>query len=149
VSSGSFNDDQWAHGPPFLLGPQNEWPVAVPAERPTLELRAKALLIQSPYVDIITGSRYAHSFSSLQRVFAYVHKFCHRLSHLAIIVDLLERAIFRSQWPIRGRKTVTTKALHKCIQCFRSKPRLLEHIMADLPEQRVNGCLLSHWCGFL
>ncbi|XP_044315306.1 uncharacterized protein LOC123037686 [Drosophila rhopaloa] len=224
----------WAHGPPFLLGPQDEWPVAVPAERPTLELRAKALLMQSPYVDIIAASKYANSFSSLQRVFAYVHKFCHRIRHkgitagdiksgtqrllrlvqrvhfwddirllqngkeissssvlatsspsldkfglmrvdgrlknspldfdsrhpiilprshpvtLAIIVDFHERnlhteprallAMIRSQyWPIGGRKTVT-KALHKCIRCFRSKPRLLEHIMADLPEQRVNGC---------
>ncbi|XP_044312743.1 uncharacterized protein LOC123037186 [Drosophila rhopaloa] len=227
-------DELWAHGPPFLLGPQDEWPVAVPAERPTLELRAKVLLIQSPYVDIIAASKYANSFSSLQRVFAYVHKFCHRIRHkgitagdiksgtqlllrlvqrvhfwddirslqngkeissssvlatsspfldkfgllrvdgrlknspldfdsrhpiilprshpvtLAIIVDFHERnlhtgprallAMIRSQyWPIGGRKTVT-KALHKCIRCFRSKPRLLEHIMADLPEQRVNGC---------
>ncbi|XP_044312542.1 uncharacterized protein LOC123037110 [Drosophila rhopaloa] len=213
-------DELWV-----LLGPQDEWPVAVPAERPTLELRAKVLLIQSPYVDIIAASKYANSFSSLQRVFAYVHKFCHRIRHkgitagdiksgtqlllrlvqrvnfwddirsssvlatsspfldkfgllrvdgrlknspldfdsrhpiilprshpvtLAIIVDFHERnlhtgprallAMIRSQyWPIGGRKTVT-KALHKCIRCFRSKPRLLEHIMADLPEQRVNGC---------
>jgi len=41
-------------------------------------------------------------------------------------------------WPIGGRKTVTS-AVAKCIICFRAKPRLAEHIMTDLPKDRVTG----------
>ncbi|XP_044779823.1 uncharacterized protein LOC123327468 [Drosophila simulans] len=47
-------------------------------------------------------------------------------------------AIRSQYWPIGGRKTVT-KAVNRCIRCFRSKPRLLEHIMADLPKERLEG----------
>ncbi|XP_043065437.1 uncharacterized protein LOC122320892, partial [Drosophila ficusphila] len=41
-------------------------------------------------------------------------------------------------WPIGGRKTVTT-VVNKCIICFRAKPRLFEHVMADLPKSRVSS----------
>ncbi|XP_036347613.1 uncharacterized protein LOC118756991 [Rhagoletis pomonella] len=40
-------------------------------------------------------------------------------------------------WPIGGRKTVSS-AVSKCTICFRAKPKLAEHIMADLPDDRVN-----------
>jgi len=47
--------------------------------------------------------------------------------------------IVRSQyWPFGGRKSVM-KVVNKCIRCFRMKPRVVEHIMADLPKER------SHW----
>ncbi|XP_053969192.1 uncharacterized protein LOC128870564 [Anastrepha ludens] len=41
-------------------------------------------------------------------------------------------------WPIGGRKTVSN-VVSKCTLCFRAKPHLAEHIMADLPEDRVNS----------
>jgi len=41
-------------------------------------------------------------------------------------------------WPIKGRKTVK-KAVNKCIRCFRMKIRVVEHIMADLPKERLDG----------
>ncbi|XP_044573592.1 uncharacterized protein LOC123257730 [Drosophila ananassae] len=48
-------------------------------------------------------------------------------------------ATIRSQyWPIGGRKVVL-KATNKCVRCFRMKPRLLEHVMGDLPKERVEG----------
>jgi len=31
------------------------------------------------------------------------------------------------------------KAVNKCIGCFRMKPRVVEHIMADLPKDRLDG----------
>jgi len=31
------------------------------------------------------------------------------------------------------------KAVNKCIKCFRMKPRVVEHIMADLPKIRLDG----------
>ncbi|XP_064551498.1 uncharacterized protein LOC135437490 [Drosophila montana] len=40
-------------------------------------------------------------------------------------------------WPIGGRKTVSS-IVAKCIFCFRAKPRLAEHIMADLPADRLD-----------
>ncbi|XP_041633394.1 uncharacterized protein [Drosophila kikkawai] len=41
-------------------------------------------------------------------------------------------------WPIGGRKTVAS-AVSKCIICFRAKPHVAGHIMADLPEDRVSA----------
>nr|XP_041633409.1 uncharacterized protein LOC121503245 [Drosophila kikkawai] len=41
-------------------------------------------------------------------------------------------------WPIGGRKTVGS-AVSKCIICFRAKPHVAGHIMADLPEDRVSA----------
>jgi len=31
------------------------------------------------------------------------------------------------------------KAVNKCIRCFRMKPRVVEHIMVDLPKERLDG----------
>ncbi|XP_036340757.1 uncharacterized protein LOC118750132 [Rhagoletis pomonella] len=41
-------------------------------------------------------------------------------------------------WPIGGRKTVSY-VVNKCIVCFRCRPRLMEHIMADFPKERVQA----------
>nr|XP_044248476.1 uncharacterized protein LOC123002408 [Drosophila takahashii] len=47
-------------------------------------------------------------------------------------------AIIRHQyWPVGGRKLVAS-VVNKCIRCFRAKPRLLQHIMADLPKERLD-----------
>jgi len=34
------------------------------------------------------------------------------------------------------------KAENKCIRCFRMKPRVVEHVMADLPKERLDGSFL-------
>ncbi|XP_043063573.1 uncharacterized protein LOC122319825 [Drosophila ficusphila] len=223
----------WFNGPTFLCRPKIDWPSPILAEKSTLELRRKVLLIKSPYVDIIACSKFANSFASLQRIFGYVFKFINRIrqpdlkvsdiqsgtqlllrlvqrSHLwedikslqskgvvaqssslaslspfidqfgllrvdgrlrnssldfnarhpiilprshpvtaAIVTHFHERnlhtgprallCIVRSQyWPIGGRKTVS-KVLNKCVRCFRTKPRLVEHVMADLPKERLDG----------
>jgi len=39
------------------------------------------------------------------------------------------------------------KAENKCIRCFRMKPRVVEHIMADLPKKRLNGSHASKVTG--
>jgi len=31
------------------------------------------------------------------------------------------------------------KAVNKCIRCFRMKPRVVEHIIADLPKEQLDG----------
>ncbi|XP_049309690.1 uncharacterized protein LOC125777833 isoform X1 [Bactrocera dorsalis] len=61
----------------------------------------------------------------------------HRKYHHAGPQSLL--ASIRMQfWPIGGRKTIAS-VLRKCIICCRSKPRLVEHIMADLPKERIHA----------
>ncbi|XP_070139201.1 uncharacterized protein [Drosophila bipectinata] len=62
-SSNEFIENKlWCHGPPVLIGSQEEWPTAVLSERSTLELRARVLFIQSPYVGITAVSKYATLF---------------------------------------------------------------------------------------
>ncbi|XP_067644906.1 uncharacterized protein [Eurosta solidaginis] len=59
----------------------------------------------------------------------------HRKYHHAGPQSLLV-TIRKQYWPIGGRKTVA-RALRKCIICCRTKLRLVEHIMADLPKERI------------
>jgi len=40
------------------------------------------------------------------------------------------------------------KAVNKCIKCFLMKPRLVEHIMADLPQERLDGSHAFKVTGF-
>ncbi|XP_025406355.1 uncharacterized protein LOC112680475, partial [Sipha flava] len=47
--------------------------------------------------------------------------------------------IQRTYWPIRGRN-LARQTVHKCITCFRSKPQLLQPVMAPLPSVRVTQC---------
>ncbi|XP_033217077.1 uncharacterized protein LOC117172897 [Belonocnema kinseyi] len=39
-------------------------------------------------------------------------------------------------WPIDGQN-VTRHIIHKCVKCFRAKPRGIDHIMGNLPEKRL------------
>ncbi|XP_036346924.1 uncharacterized protein LOC118756260 [Rhagoletis pomonella] len=39
-------------------------------------------------------------------------------------------------WPVGGRKTVN-RVINKCIRCFHVKPKLMEHLMGNLPSERV------------
>ncbi|XP_075150831.1 uncharacterized protein LOC142224938 [Haematobia irritans] len=56
------------------------------------------------------------------------NKHCGPTAHLATV-----RQRF---WPIKG-KHLARETVHKCIQCARSKPKLLKQIMGNLPETRV------------
>ena len=39
-------------------------------------------------------------------------------------------------WPIDGRNS-TRHVIHRCVRCFRAKPRGLSHIMGNLPGKRL------------
>ncbi|XP_055622043.1 uncharacterized protein LOC129773533 [Toxorhynchites rutilus septentrionalis] len=39
-------------------------------------------------------------------------------------------------WPI-GARNVTRKVIHRCLKCFRTRPKSHEQIMGDLPVERV------------
>ncbi|XP_062542111.1 uncharacterized protein LOC134210108 [Armigeres subalbatus] len=60
----------------------------------------------------------------------YHHKFYHAGQQLLISI-LRERF-----WPTNASSLVR-KVIHGCIPCFKSKPKVLEQLMADLPAERV------------
>jgi len=47
--------------------------------------------------------------------------------------------IHRKYWPIRGKR-LARQTVHKCMIYFRSKPRMLQPVMAPLPSVRVTRC---------
>ncbi|XP_075148904.1 uncharacterized protein LOC142222573 [Haematobia irritans] len=47
-------------------------------------------------------------------------------------------AIRQQYWPLGGRKIVSS-VISKCVRCFRLKPKLSEHIMGNLPQDRVRA----------
>jgi len=53
-----------------------------------------------------------------------------------MILPKFHRVTSARFWPIGGRKTVSA-VISKCIQCFRLKLKLVEHIMVLLLEDRV------------
>ncbi|XP_041451926.1 uncharacterized protein LOC121405330 [Drosophila obscura] len=111
---------------------------------------SSSIISLSPFIDdvglIRVGGRLRHStlgFDARHPIilprdhpltFAIIMHF-HRKHHHAGPQSLLG-SIRLQFWPIGGMKTVA-RALRKCIICCRSRPRLVEHIMADLPKDRV------------
>ncbi|XP_058836359.1 uncharacterized protein LOC131692951 [Topomyia yanbarensis] len=51
--------------------------------------------------------------------------------------QLLIASVREKFWPTRIRD-LARRTIHQCVQCFRSKPKVHEQIMADLPSVRVN-----------
>ncbi|XP_055590186.1 uncharacterized protein LOC129742320 [Uranotaenia lowii] len=43
-------------------------------------------------------------------------------------------------WPTRARDLVR-KVIHRCVQCFKVRPKIESQLMADLPPERVNPCI--------
>lgn len=70
----------------------------------------------------------------VKMLFQYEHI---RLLHIG--AQGLLAYIHRTYWPIRGR-SLARQTFHKCIICFRSKPMMLQPVMAPLPSVRVTSC---------
>ncbi|XP_053964178.1 uncharacterized protein LOC128867103 [Anastrepha ludens] len=226
----------WKHGPPFLQEEMCNWPKSIVPQTKLPEVRQKVLVSMNNRIDISLSFKYINSFTKMQRIFGYVHKFITtarslKSSHLTsenihLGTQLLIRIVQRAQlwpeyfalkqnqcvhssssisslspflddfgvvrvggrlrnstlsfearhpiilpkdhpltsaiimhfhrknchagpqsslaairmqfWPIGGRKT-TARTLQKCVICCRSKPKLFEHIMADLPKERIQA----------
>jgi len=71
-------------------------------------------MVKSPHVDVTL--RYGNSFPSVQRVFAYIYKFSHRLRHRGLAVSNVQRGIYM---------------LWRGVQ--------LAHLWQDIKELRSNG----------
>lgn len=58
----------------------------------------------------------------------------HRLLHIG--PQSLLYSIRENYWPLRG-KSIARKIVHRCVICFKNKPRTLSQIMEQLPADRV------------
>ncbi|XP_057339521.1 uncharacterized protein LOC130677020 [Microplitis mediator] len=58
-----------------------------------------------------------------------------RLNHAGTQATLY--SLRQVYWPLNSRNT-TRKIIHKCLKCFRAKPKLADHVMGDLPSYRVS-----------
>lgn len=74
-----MNDQLWQHGSQFLSEPKSKWPTNVLPDVDLPERRRKVLITTTKY-DITSFCKYQNSFTSLQRIFAYVRKFWLTLS---------------------------------------------------------------------
>ncbi|XP_062716443.1 uncharacterized protein LOC134291954 [Aedes albopictus] len=64
-----------------------------------------------------------------------VRHFHYKLFHAG--QQLLISAVRGRFWPVHIH-SLARKVIHGCIPCFRSKPKVLDQLMADLPSARVN-----------
>ncbi|XP_075158171.1 uncharacterized protein LOC142231448 [Haematobia irritans] len=75
---------------------------------------------------------------------AVVMHFHNKLLHAG--AQCLLAAVRQQFWPIGGRKLVSS-IISKCVRCFRMKPRLMKHVMGDLPTDRVRPNKAFHTTG--
>ncbi|XP_060863280.1 uncharacterized protein LOC132939884 [Metopolophium dirhodum] len=143
-----------------LKGSREFWIRKIQAEAYSSELKAlnsnlpihrsSCLLKLNPFVDGIgilrVGGRLAYApihdntkfpivlppSSTFTRLyFKYEHL---RLLHVG--PQALLSHIQVNYWPIRGR-SLASRTVHQCIQCFRTNPKLMTPFMAPLPRQRT------------
>ncbi|XP_065089275.1 uncharacterized protein LOC135710594 [Ochlerotatus camptorhynchus] len=53
--------------------------------------------------------------------------------------QLLVSSVRGKYWPTNIRN-LARKVIHDCVRCFRTKPKVHEQLMADLPSERVTPC---------
>ncbi|XP_036347061.1 uncharacterized protein LOC118756403 isoform X2 [Rhagoletis pomonella] len=70
-----LNNFLWANGPAFLRTDSSHWPGNMDFLTDLPE-RRRRVLVTSPRIDATFDCKFQNSFGKLQRVFAYVYKFC-------------------------------------------------------------------------
>ncbi|XP_063911968.1 uncharacterized protein LOC135128820 [Zophobas morio] len=110
-----------------------------------------AILSLSPFIDndgiIRVGGRLRHS----NFTFAVKHPILLPSNHhfTKLVIQYFHEqqlhagaqatlAAIRQQYWILSARNVIRHTLHKCIRCFRTKPKIAFQKMGDLPEQRLN-----------
>ncbi len=74
-------------------------------------------------------------------IFEFEHR---RLLHAG--PQALLAGIREKYWPINGRN-IARKTVHKCVQCFRTKPMICQPICGDLPKDRIEPGRPFEVCG--
>ncbi|XP_062542019.1 uncharacterized protein LOC134210011 [Armigeres subalbatus] len=92
------------------------------------------------------GGRLCHSDEHFDTKHPMVLPARHRLTrlifehyHLRLLhagPQLLLATVRQRYWPLGGRN-VARQVVHKCVTCFRSKPRQVQQFMGELPSSRV------------
>lgn len=112
--------------------------------------RSSCLVKLNPFIDpngiLRVGGRLAYAPISDNTKFPIVlpcsstfTRLLFRYEHLRLLhvgPQALLSHIQINYWPIRGRN-LASRTVHQCIQCFRTKPRLVTPFMAPLPRQRI------------
>ncbi|XP_054711310.1 uncharacterized protein LOC129220901 [Uloborus diversus] len=114
----------------------------------------------NPFLDpegvLRVGGRLDHSNLSYEKKHPIVLPHDHKLGE--IIFEYFHKKFFhvgpqallhhvrQSYWIINGR-SLARKIVHKCLVCFRNKPRGINQIMGNLPSERVNPSPSFKECG--
>ncbi|XP_039447736.2 uncharacterized protein LOC120426987 [Culex pipiens pallens] len=98
---------------------------------------------------LCVGGRLHHAAVSDSRKHPYILDHRHPFTKLIVThyhetmfhagQQLLISAVRERFWPINIRNLVR-ELIHKCVDCFRVKPKVLDQLMADLPPERVTPC---------
>ncbi|XP_038118287.1 uncharacterized protein LOC119769527 [Culex quinquefasciatus] len=98
---------------------------------------------------LCVGGRLQHAAVSDNRKHPYILDHRHPFTKLIVThyhetmfhagQQLLISAVRERFWPINIRNLVR-EVIHKCVDCFRVKPKVLDQLMADLPPERVTPC---------
>lgn len=109
------------------------------------------LIPYKPFLDndeiIRVGGRLSHSDLPYDKKYQIVLPSNHHITKLIIrkeherLKDAGTQATLYSVrerfWPIDG-KNYTRLIIHKCVRCFRTRPRGVDYVMGDLPQERVS-----------
>ncbi|XP_055522593.1 uncharacterized protein LOC129716781 [Wyeomyia smithii] len=73
-----------------------------------------------------------------------LHHYHHKYYHAG--QQLLISCVRERFWPLNIRRAAR-RIIYQCVPCFRSKPKVQDQLMADLPEERVNPAPPFHKVG--
>ncbi|XP_055543756.1 uncharacterized protein LOC129729270 [Wyeomyia smithii] len=73
-----------------------------------------------------------------------LHHYHHKYYHAG--QQLLISCVRERFWPLNIRRAAR-RIIYQCVPCFRSKPKVQDELMADLPEERVNPASPFHKVG--
>ncbi|XP_058811061.1 uncharacterized protein LOC131675956 [Topomyia yanbarensis] len=98
---------------------------------------------------LCVGGRLRHASVSVDRKHPFIVDHRHPLA--IVIARYYHQKLFHARqqltistmrerfWPTSVRNLVR-KVIHSCVACFRTKPKVHEQLMADLPPERVTPC---------
>ncbi|XP_076384377.1 uncharacterized protein LOC143262794 [Megalopta genalis] len=119
-------------------------------ERKTAMPKGSRILNLNPFLDqdklLRVGGRLRHAPLSYCQKHPLLLPHRHHITNLIIESEHLRHwhagtqatlnAVRQIYWPIDGMRA-TKNVIHKCIRCFRVKPKVPAYIMGDLPKNRV------------
>ena len=116
------------------------------------DLDRKSRLIRlKPFLDkfgiLRVGGRLTHSKLTEEQKHQILLSPNHHITRLIILAEhkRLKHAgtqatlysVRELYWPLNGRN-ITRLIIHKCVRCFRVKPREVDYVMGNLPQERVS-----------